>query len=85
MIVTEIVKMKTIEGISKEEFIDTELLYSEEEEWYMIQHWNSKDELKEASKNIFKDVNAKDFVRVVDKHSVKMFIFSQIRSWVKSI
>jgi hypothetical protein len=38
MIVTEIVKMKTIEGISKEEFIDTELLYSEEEEWYMIQH-----------------------------------------------
>ena len=85
MIVTEIVKMKAIEGISKEEFIDTELLYSEEEEWYMIQHWNSKDELKEASKNIFKDVNAKDFVRVVDKHSVKMFIFSQIRSWVKSI
>ncbi len=104
MNVTEIVKMKTVEGVSKDEFIkivdgleknfhsrqlgfiDTELLYNDEdEEWYMIQHWNSKDNLKEASKKIFIDQDAEAFVKSLDKRSVKMLILPQIRTWTKSI
>lgn len=101
-IITEIVKMKTVEGVSNEEFIkivdglekefhskqkgfiDTELIYHEEEhEWYMIQHWESKDNLKEASKKMFIDENAEAFVKSLDKKSVKMFIFNQIKIWKK--
>lgn len=101
-IITEIVKMKTVEGVNNEEFIkivdglekefhskqkgfiDTELIYHEEEhEWYMIQHWESKDNLKEASKKMFIDENAEAFVKSLDKKSVKMFIFNQIKIWKK--
>lgn len=104
MIMTEIVKMKTVEGIGEDEFIrivdgleknfhsrqkgyiDSELLYNDEEnEWYMIQHWNSKDELKEASKKIFIDKSAEDFVKSLDKQSVKMLILPQIKTWIKTI
>lgn len=100
MIITEIVKMKILEGISSKEFIDivdglernfhshqkgfidTELLYHDEnKEWYMIQHWRSKDELKEASKKIFTDKEAKKFVECIDNKSVKMLILPQLRTW----
>lgn len=100
MKITEIVRMKTVDGVDKGEFInivdgleknfhsrqpgfvDTELLYNEEEEeWYMIQHWISKDDLKAASKKIFTDPAAGDFVRSLSKQSVKMLIFHQIKTW----
>ncbi|MEA5083504.1 MAG: antibiotic biosynthesis monooxygenase [Lachnospiraceae bacterium] len=102
MIITEIVKMKTVEGITKDKFIeivdglernfhsrqkgfiDTELLYAEEEnEWYMIQHWDSKDDLKTASSKIFVDKDAEDFVKSLNKQCVKMYILPQISSWGK--
>ncbi|MGC6173403.1 antibiotic biosynthesis monooxygenase [Lacrimispora sp. 38-1] len=104
MIITEIVRMKTVEGITKDEFIgivdglernfhsrqkgfiDTELLYHDEEnEWYMIQHWNSKDDLKQASKKIFKDKDAEDFVKSLDKQSVKMLILPKIATWANTL
>ncbi|MBP2633584.1 MAG: hypothetical protein H6Q70_4212 [Firmicutes bacterium] len=104
MIITEIVRMKTVEGITKDEFIgvvdglernfhsrqkgfiDTELLYHDEEnEWYMIQHWNSKDDLKEASKKIFIDKDAEDFVKSLDKQSVKMLILPRIATWANTL
>lgn len=104
MIITEIVRMKTAEGITKDEFIgiidglernfhsrqkgfiDTELLYHDEEnEWYMIQHWNSKDDLKQASKKIFKDKDTGDFVKSLDKQSVKMLILPQIATWANTL
>ncbi|HYE11527.1 MAG TPA: antibiotic biosynthesis monooxygenase [Patescibacteria group bacterium] len=102
MKITEIVTMKTLEGVTKFEFInivdgleknfhslqpgfiDTELLYNDEsEEWCMIQHWTSKENLKEASKKIFTDPAAEAFVRSLDKHSVKMLIFPQLSTWNK--
>lgn len=104
MIITEIVRMKTIEGITKEEFIeivdgleknfhsrqkgfvDTELLYHEEEhEWYMIQHWTSKEDLKEASKKIFTDKNAESFVKSLNTQSIKMLLLPQIATWVVTL
>jgi len=67
-------------------YIDCELLFKgEESEWYMIQHWNSKEELKEASKKIFIDKAAEDFVKSLDKQSVKMLILPQINTWTKAI
>jgi len=96
--------MKTVEGITKDEFIeivdglernfhtrqkgfiDTELLYHDEEnDWYMIQHWNSKDDLKEASKKIFTDKDAENFVKSLNKQSVKMLILPQIATWVNTL
>ncbi len=104
MIITEIVRMKIVEGITKDEFIeivdglernfhtrqkgfiDTELLYHDEEnDWYMIQHWNSKDDLKEASKKIFIDKDAENFVKSLNKQSVKMLILPQIATWVNTL
>jgi len=104
MLITEIVRMKTAEGITKDEFIkivdglersfhsrqkgfiDTELLYHDEEnEWYMIQHWNSKEELKEASKKMFIDKDALNFVESIKKQSVKMLILNQIATWANKL
>lgn len=68
-IVTEIVNMKLMKDIAKEEFIaivdelendfhskqagfiDTELLYDEPNDlWIMVQHWETMEQLKAASK-----------------------------------
>lgn len=104
MAITEIVKMKLVEGITRDEFVEivdgleknfhskqkgfmnTELLYHEEEnEWYMVQHWTSKDELKEASKKIFSDKTAEAFVKSLEKQSVKMLVLPQIKVWGKVV
>ena len=100
MIITEIVKMKTTEGLEKQEFIrivdsleenfhkiqkgfiDSELLYYEEENtWYILQHWQSKEDLKEASRKIFTDKSAEEFIKVIDPKNVKMLVMPQINTW----
>ena len=63
-------------------FIDTELLYNEENrEWTMIQHWASMEELKAASDKMFQDEEAAPFVKALDAASVKMSILPQIKKW----
>jgi len=71
-IITEIVTMKTVEGIGKDDFIrivdglekdfhskqqgfiDSELLYNDKtNEWVIIQHWDSLENLQSASKKMF--------------------------------
>ena len=98
--ITEIVTMKSVDEISREEFIltvdeleknyhskqpgfiDTELLYDEKkEEWIMVQHWDSMENQKSASVNIFKDKTAELFVKSVIPASVKMRILPQILTW----
>lgn len=65
-------------------FINTELLYNDESaDWTMIQHWNSMEELKAASKKMFQDEGASDFVKALDPESVKMNILPQIGVWGK--
>lgn len=64
-------------------FIDTELLYDEENRvWIMIQHWETKEQLKAASKRMFKDSAAELFVTSVEPKSVKMKIITQIKTWM---
>lgn len=63
-------------------FIDTELLYNEKgNEWIMVQHWASKEQQKAASAKMFKDENAAPFVKALDPTSVKMTILPQIKIW----
>ena len=63
-------------------FIDTELLYNEENrEWTMIQHWASMEELKAASDKMFQDEGAAPFVKALDAASVKISILPQMKKW----
>lgn len=99
-ITAEIVTMKPVGGLTKEQFIDivdhlekefhskqegfidSELLYDEKNNvWYMIQHWESHDQLKTASKNIFIDSSAEIFVKSLEPKSVKMTILPQLSAW----
>lgn len=64
-------------------FIDSELLYDEQNNlWIMIQHWKSLEQLKAASKKIFKDSDAEAFVKSLNPKSVKMTIAPQIKVWI---
>ena len=63
-------------------FIDTELLYDEKNDvWIMIQHWQSAEQLKDAARKIFTDSAAEVFVKSVDPKSVKMVIAPQLGQW----
>lgn len=63
-------------------FIDTELLYDEENNvWIMIQHWETKEQLHAASKKMFKDSAAELFVKSINPKSVKMTILPQVKIW----
>ena len=54
-------------------FIDTELLYNEENrEWTMIQHWASMEELKAASDKMFQDEGAPFFKSSAGKRSLPL-------------
>ena len=104
MIITEIVRMKTVDEITRDEFIeivdglernfhsmqegfiDTQLLYhNEENEWYMIQHWKSDEDLKQAAKKIFIEKAAEDYVKSLDKQSIKMLVLPQIAAWTNTL
>ena len=63
-------------------FIDTELLYDEKNnQWIMIQHWESKEQLHTASKKMFQDAITQPFVKALDPKSVKMTIAPQLKRW----
>ena len=63
-------------------FIDTELLYDEKnDQWIMIQHWESKEQLHTASKKMFQDAITQPFVKALDPKSVKMTIAPQLKRW----
>ena len=77
-----------IDGLEKEfhskqpGFIDSELLYDEKNDlWIMIQHWESMEQLKDASRQIFTDSAAKLFVKSIDPKNVKMTIAPQLGAW----
>ena len=97
---TEIVTMKTIEDITKDDFItivdeleknfhskqpgfiDTELLYNDKtDEWIMIQHWDSLDSMKAASKKMFNNPITEKFVNSINPRTVKMLMLPQIGVW----
>ncbi len=99
-IATEIVTLKTVENISKEQFIgivndlethfhskqpgfiDTELLYNEKaDEWIIIQHWASLEEMKAASPKMFNNPDTESFVKALDPKAVKMLMLPRLGMW----
>lgn len=99
-ILTEIVTVKTVEGINNDDFIsivdsleknyhskqpgfiDTELLYNDkDDEWIIIQHWGSLDDLKAASKSMFNNPITDTFVKALNPKSVKMTMLPQLGAW----
>jgi len=97
---TEIVSMKTMEGVGKEDFfrivdaletnfhakqpgfIDSELLHDEKsDEWFMIQHWDSLDNMRSASKKMFHNPVTESFVNSVNPKTVKMVMLPRMGAW----
>lgn len=65
-------------------FIDTELIKGKEEgNWIMIQHWKSLSEAKEASGKMTKSEFTKEFIKIIDKRSVKLQFLEQIQTWTE--
>lgn len=63
-------------------FLDTELLYDEKQNrWIMIQHWESVELLKAASERMFQDIQAQAFVESIIPETVDMVITPQIQVW----
>ncbi len=63
-------------------FLDTELFYDERnDQWVMVQHWETEEQMKSASQKIFKDSTAEAFVKSLDPRNVKMIIGDQIKCW----
>jgi len=63
-------------------FIDSELIYDEQNDtWIIIQHWETAEQLKEASSKIFTDRAAESFIKSLDPKHVKMTISPQLGAW----
>ena len=63
-------------------FIDSELIHDQQaDRWIMIQHWETMEQLKAASKKIFTDSAAQSFVKSLDPKNVKITIAPQLRAW----
>lgn len=63
-------------------FIDTELLYNDKaDEWIIIQHWDSLDHLKASSKKMFDTPATEPFVKSLIQKSVKMIMLPQLGRW----
>ena len=63
-------------------FIDSELLYDEnKDEWIIIQHWDSLENMHSASKKMFNNPVTDSFVNAVNPKTVKMIMLPQIGAW----
>lgn len=65
-------------------FIDTELVKdNEQSRWSMIQHWESIEQAKEASKIMMKEPVAENFIKALDPKSVKIRYLNHVNLWRK--
>jgi heme-degrading monooxygenase HmoA len=63
-------------------FLDTELLYDEKADtWIMIQHWESLEQMKAASANMFKDSATEAFRDAIEPKTVSISVFPVLGSW----
>lgn len=79
----KIVDMLECEFHSKQPgFVDTELLHdSKNGIWIMIQHWESMDDLKNASKKMFEESKTKPFCGALNTNTIKISTYPQIQVW----
>ncbi|MCL2052479.1 MAG: antibiotic biosynthesis monooxygenase [Lachnospiraceae bacterium] len=63
-------------------FVDSELLHNEKtDEWIVIQHWDSLENMQAASKLMFNNPITETYVKTIDPSSVKMIILPQLGVW----
>lgn len=63
-------------------FIDTELVKANEPcQWMMIQHWESIEESKEASKMMMKTPITEAFRQALDPRTVKITYLTCVKRW----
>lgn len=79
--------LSIIEGLEKEfhslqpGFISTQLLQGSNNQWIMIQNWQSEAHAKDASKNLMQAKEAENFVRSLDPKSVRIRYFATAGKW----
>jgi quinol monooxygenase YgiN len=63
-------------------FIDTELVKDNEpHQWVMIQHWESVEKSKEASKIMMKTPSTEAFRRALDVKTIKIRYLTHVKKW----
>lgn len=63
-------------------FIDTELVkVDEHNQWMMIQHWESIEKAREASKMMMKTPITETFREALDPKTVKIKYLNQVKKW----
>ncbi len=65
-------------------FIDSELVRGDESsQWIILQHWDSAEQAKEASKKMMKDPITENFRKSLDPKTVKIRYLEHIQNWEK--
>lgn len=65
-------------------FIDTELLHTAgTNSWIMVQHWNSLEDMKKSSSNMFKDTATEEFRNSINPKNVQIKAYEQKGVWKK--
>ena len=63
-------------------FICTELLKTDSPcEWVIIQHWKTKEDANNASKNMFTNLKTEQFRNCLNPKSVRINVYEQIKTW----
>lgn len=66
-------------------FINTELIKDNDQcKWIMIQHWESIDESREASKMMMKTPITESFRQALNPRTIKIRYFTHIKKWNKN-
>ena len=68
----------------QEGFIDTELLHTSGTNcWIMIQHWNSLENMKKSSSDMFKNIATEEFRNSINPEKVQIKTYEQKGMWQK--
>jgi len=64
-------------------YIDSELVKGKENRWAMVMHWESLEEVRQASKLMMKDQKTVQFRQAIIPSSVTMTYYQQTQTWSK--
>ncbi len=67
---------KTLPG-----YIDSELAKGKDGQWAMVMHWESLEQVKQASKLMMQTPSTEDFRKALDPKSVKIVLLDQKQTW----
>lgn len=67
---------KTLPG-----YIDSELAKGKDGQWIMLMHWESLEQVKQASKLMMQTPSTEDFRSALDPKSVKIVLLDQKQTW----